>query len=415
MSQIRHLAERAKAASYGLGLLPGAARRELLLAIADELERDSAAILRANADDLAAARAAGYPLHLQDRLALDARRLAAVIAAAREVADLPDCVGEEIEAWRRPNGLAIRKVRVPFGLVGMIYEARPNVTVDAAAIALKSGNSALLRGGKEAIATNTALVAAMRRAVMNCSQNPDIICLVEDTSRESAAEMMGLHGVIDLLIPRGGASLIRAVVDGSKVPVIETGVGNCHVYIHEKADPAMAVSIAVNAKTTRVSVCNSAESLMIDAAVAESLLPAVAEALWDKGVKLFGCPRTRAILGERVAPATEEDYAAEYLDLCMSVKVVADVDEAIAHVNRYGSQHSECIVTEDSAAAGAFMRAVDAAVIYHNASTRFTDGGEFGFGAEIGISTSKLHARGPMALREMTSYKYLVYGEGQIR
>ena len=314
----------------------------------------------------------------------------------------------------RPNGLRIEKVRVPMGMVGIIFESRPNVTVDGATLCLKSGNAVLLRGGKEAIRSNLALTAIMRQALSDCGFPEDCIQLVEDTSRDSAARMMRLNGYLDLLIPRGGAGLIRSVVENATVPVIETGVGNCHLYVEKTADPEMAEKITVNAKTSRISVCNAAESLLVDEAVAETMLPRLKKALDAYKVTLYGCPKTRTILPD-VEEATEEDYGREYLDYKMSVKVVSGVDEAIAHINRYGTGHSEAIVTSSLAAAEQFQREVDAAAVYVNASTRFTDGGEFGFGAEIGISTQKLHARGPMGLEALTSYKYRIMGNGQIR
>ena len=300
------------------------------------------------------------------------------------------------------------------GMVGIIFESRPNVTVDGATLCLKSGNAVLLRGGKEAIRSNLALTAIMRQALSDCGFPEDCIQLVEDTSRDSAARMMRLNGYLDLLIPRGGAGLIRSVVENATVPVIETGVGNCHLYVEKTADPEMAEKITVNAKTSRISVCNAAESLLVDEAVAETMLPRLKKALDAYNVTLYGCPKTRAILPD-VEEATEEDYGREYLDYKMSVKVVSGVDEAIAHINRYGTGHSEAIVTSSLAAAEQFQREVDAAAVYVNASTRFTDGGEFGFGAEIGISTQKLHARGPMGLEALTSYKYRIMGNGQIR
>ena len=316
----------------------------------------------------------------------------------------------------RPNGLRIEKIRVPLGVVGIIYEARPNVTSDAAALCLKAGNAVILRGGKEAIRSNIAVASALRRGLEVSGLPMDGIQLIEDTSRETANEMMRMHGFIDVLIPRGGAGLIRSVVENATVPVIETGVGNCHVYVDASADGDMAAAITVNAKASRPSVCNAAETLLVHEAAAETLLPKIAAALVKAGVELRGCERTRTILKDRdIRPATEEDWATEYLDYIMAVRVVPSLDAAIEHITRYGTGHSECIVTNDYAAAERFTQMVDAAAVYVNASTRFTDGGEFGMGAEIGISTQKLHARGPMGLQELTTVKYIVRGSGQIR
>ena len=414
MTEMQRLGERAREAAYRLGAASAGQKNDALEAIAGALHCRAAEIIEANAADLAAARENGMSQSMIDRLSLDEKRIAGIVDAVRQVAALDDPVGEVLGGATRPNGIRIVKTRVPLGVVGIIFEARPNVTVDAAALCLKSGNACILRGGKEAIRSNNALAGVMRDAVAQAGLPADCIQLVEDTSRESANQMMKLSGYLDVLIPRGGAGLIRAVVENSTVPVIETGTGNCHVFVDASADLDMAVEIIVNAKAQRPSVCNAAETLLVHREIAGRFLPAAARALAEKNVRLLGCDRTCAIL-EGVAPATEEDYATEFLDYILAVRVVDSVDEAIEHINRYGTRHSECIVTSDYANSQRFLQRVDAAAVYVNASTRFTDGGEFGLGAEIGISTQKLHARGPMGLREMTTYKYLIYGEGQIR
>ena len=387
----------------------------LLEAIARSLETGKESVLAANARDVAQAAENGLSPVMTDRLLLDSARIDAIAAAVRKVAALPDPVGEVVGGRTLPNGLRLQKVRVPLGVIGIIYEARPNVTVDAAALCLKTSNAVLLRGGKEAIHSNRALVARMRAAIEAEGFDPNILTLVEDTSRESANAMMRLSGVLDVLIPRGGAGLIRSVVENASVPVIETGSGNCHIYVDRDADLSMAADILYNAKTSRPSVCNACESLLVHEAVAAEFLPLAAARLADKQVELRGCPRTRAVLGDRAAPATEADYAAEFLDYILSVKVVDDIGEAIAHIARYSTHHSEAIVTSSLAAANRFTAEVDSAAVYVNASTRFTDGEEFGFGAEIGIATQKLHARGPMGLPELTSTKYILTGNGQLR
>ena len=331
------------------------------------------------------------------------------------VAAQPDPIGEVVSGITRPNGLRIEKVRVPLGVIGIIYEARPNVTSDAAAICLKAGSAVLLRGGKEALRTNTAIEAALRRALAEAGLPADCVQLVHDTSHDSARAMMNLTGYLDVLIPRGGKNLIQTVTQNAHVPVIKTGWGNCHVYVDASADIDMAANIVFNAKASRPSVCNAAESLLVHRDIAEKALPAIKKRLDEKQVELRGCERTRAILGDCVAPATEEDYGTEYLDYIMSVKVVDSFDEAIAHIAKYSSGHSEAIVTQNYANARRFVNEVDSAAVYVNASTRFTDGGEFGLGAEIGISTQKLHARGPMGAAELTTTKFIVTGDGQIR
>ena len=414
MATMQELGSRAKAASRALALAPTAAKDSALHAAADLLESGADRVLEANAADVAAAESAGTTATVVDRLRLDARRVSAMAAGLRDVAGLADPVGQTVDGWVRPNGLEIRQVRVPLGVVGIIYENRPNVTSDAAGLCLKSGNAAFLRGSSAALQSNKAISALLREGYEKSGLPADALVLVEDTSHESAREFMRLRGVIDCLIPRGGPSLISAILEHATVPYVIDGDGNCHVYVDSAADLDMAASIVVNAKTQRPSVCNAAESLVVHRAVAERFLPLVDAGL--AGVELRGDSETIRILGaDRVLPATEEDYGKEFLDLVMSVKVVDDLDAAIQHVSRFSSGHTEAIVTSDLSAAQRFQREVDAAAIVVNASTRFTDGGEFGFGAEIGISTQKLHARGPMALKELTTTKYLVNGNGHIR
>ena len=352
---------------------------------------------------------------LLDRLSLTPKRLNAIAQSVQEVTALPDPVGKVIGGGTNPNGLRIEKVSVPLGVVGMIFEARPNVVVDAAVLCLKSSNASILRGGKEAICTSSALEQAMRKALESVQLPADCIQLVKDTSRNSALEMMKLNGYIDVLIPRGGAGLIRSVVENATVPVIETGTGNCHVYVDNSCDIEMACQIVDNAKTSRPSVCNAIENVLVHRGIASSFLPLMKKALDARHVELRGCPETVRILGGCVTTASEEDYDTEFLDYILAVKVVNSLEEAIQHINTHGTRHSECIVTRDYANSRKFVCEVDAAAVYVNASTRFTDGGEFGLGAEIGISTQKLHARGPMGLNELTSYKYIVEGNGQIR
>lgn len=414
MTDLRELAAQAKEAARVLAGASEERKNRALENISDALLRHQDEILAANRADCDAARADGMSDAMLDRLTLTGARLARMAAAVRKVRDLPDPVGEVMEERVLENGLQLSKVRVPLGVVGIIYESRPNVTVDAAVLCLKSGNAAFLRGGSESIRSNIALERVMREALAQSGLPQNAVTLVHDTSRETASQMMQLRGLIDVLIPRGGAGLIAAVVRSASVPVIETGTGNCHVYVHEKADLRMAVDIIVNAKAQRVSVCNAAETLLVDEAVADDFLPMAQKALSASGVALRGCERTRAIL-EGAAPADDDDWAREYLDYILAVRVVQGLDEAISHIARYSTGHSECIVTQDAEAAARFLCEIDAAAVYHNASTRFTDGEEFGMGAEIGISTQKMHARGPMGLRELCSYKYIVRGSGQIR
>lgn len=408
------LGTRAQAAARQLALTSSADRDDALLAAADGLEFDVAAILEANAVDVARAEAAGTSATVIDRLRLSAGRVHAMAGGLRQVAGLPDPLGEVLDGWRRPNGLRIHRVRVPLGVVAIIYENRPNVTSDAAGLCLKSGNAAFLRGSSGAISSNIEIARVLRQALAKSGLPEDAVILVEDTSRESATEFMRLRGLVDCLIPRGGPALIAAILEHATVPYVIDGDGNCHVYVDAAADLSMARDIVVNAKTQRPSVCNAAESLVVHAAVADAFLPAVVSAL--EGVELVGDSRAVAIVGpSRMGAATDEDFSREFLDLKLSVAVVDDIAGAIDHIRRHGSGHTEAIVTGDLAAATRFTTEVDAAAVVVNASTRFTDGEEFGFGAEIGISTQKLHARGPMGLRELTTYKYVVYGDGQIR
>ncbi|MGI5959329.1 MAG: glutamate-5-semialdehyde dehydrogenase [Massiliimalia sp.] len=414
-AEMLQLAQRAKKAAATAAALTAGEKNQILAAIAQALREQTPLILQENQKDLDRAEESGISPVMMDRLRLTEQRIEGIADAIGQVIDLEDPVGMVEGGSRRPNGLVITKTRVPLGVVGIIFESRPNVTVDAAALCLKSGNVAFLRGGKEAISTNLALAQIMRETIASCGYPEDLVILVEDTSRESAVEMMKLNGYLDVLIPRGGAGLIRAVVEQATVPVIETGVGNCHVYVDEDADLDMAVEIVNNAKTSRPSVCNACESLLVHRKVAADFLPALAKRFEEHHVTMYGCETTRKILGDRVLPASETEYAQEFLDYKISVKVVDSVQQAIEHVNRYTTHHSECIVTNHLGHANAFTAAVDAAAVYVNASTRFTDGGEFGLGAEIGISTQKLHARGPMGLKELTTIKYVVQGSGQIR
>ena len=414
MEHLHQMAMKCKQAARELALYDTETKNRALLAVAQALEDNMASILSANARDIAYARDNGLREAMIDRLALTEERVRSMAQGARQVAALEDPIGQVIESFSRPNGLHIRKVRVPLGVVGVIYEARPNVTADSAVLCFKAGNAAFLRGGKEAFRSNTELAQIMRRALEEQGLNPDCVCLLDDTSRQTAAAMMGLRGLIDVLIPRGGAGLIRSVVENAKVPVIETGAGNCHVYVDKAADLTMAAEILFNAKCSRPSVCNAAECLLVHQDIASEFLPMAKTRLDECQVEWRGCPRTIAIL-PGIAPATVEDYAVEYNDYILSCKVVNCIEDAVRHIQRYTTGHSESIVTQDPQAAQLFADQVDAAAVYINASTRFTDGAEFGMGAEIGISTQKMHARGPMGLKELTSWKYIVQGQGQTR
>ena len=414
MTDLNIIGAAAKDAAFALANASTAQKDAALMAIAAALEARAAEILSANREDVEAARAGGMSPSMLDRLSLSEARVKGMAEGVRDVAKLPDPVGRVLSGSTLACGLAMEKIAVPLGVIGIIFEARPNVTSDAAALCLKSGNACILRGGKEAIRSNTAIANVMRGALKEAGLDENCVCLIEDTDRATATAMMRLNRYIDCLIPRGGAGLIRSVVENATVPVIETGVGNCHAYVEKTADIAMAAEIVFNAKTSRPSVCNALETLLVDEAIAETALPVIAARLKEKNVELRGCPRTCAILPEAV-PACENDYEVEFLDYILAVKVVSGIDEAIAHIRRYSSHHSECIVTRDLAAARRFTREVDSAAVYVNASTRFTDGGVFGLGAEIGISTQKLHARGPMGLEALVSYKYVLYGDGQVR
>jgi glutamate-5-semialdehyde dehydrogenase len=411
--QVTDSAERARQASYPLALASRATKDRALRAMADRLEADVDTILAANADDVADAEANGTSSALVDRLRLTPERVSAMAQGLRDLAGLADPVGEVVRGSTLANGLELRQVRVPFGVIGIIYEARPNVTADAAGICLKAGSAVLLRGSSSARRSNTAIVAALRAALEEAGLPADAVQLL-GADRESVGHLMNARGLVDLLIPRGGAELIQRVVSGASVPVIETGVGNCHVYVDKDADLDVAERIVVNAKTQRPSVCNAAESLLVHEAVAAEFLPRVVKALVAEGVTVHGDGSVQAVSPD-VRPATDEDFATEYNGLEISVAVVGTLDDAVDHIRRFGTGHTEAIVTRSQEAARAFTGRVDAAAVIVNASTRFTDGGEFGFGAEIGISTQKLHARGPMGLAEMTSTKYVVIGEGHTR
>ncbi len=414
MTTLEIMGAKAKEASRFL-MTAGSKKDDALLAIAKALREHSDEIIKANSIDIKNGEEAGLTVSLLDRLRLDEARIEGMAAGVEQVAALPDPVGRVLDGRTLKNGLKIQKVSVPMGVIGIIYEARPNVTSDAAALCLKAGNAVILRGGKEAINSNTAIMAVMREAVKNVGFPEDCVALVTDTTRRSATELMQLSEYLDVLIPRGGAGLIKSVVNNSKVPVIETGVGNCHVYVDDSADIKMAADIVFNAKTSRPSVCNAIETVLVHKDIADKALPAIKAELDKMNVEIRGCERTKQILGDSIIPATEDDYAREFLDYILAIKVVDSIDDAIAHIAKYSSGHSESIVTSDYRNANKFTSCVDSAAVYVNASTRFTDGGEFGLGAEIGISTQKLHARGPMGLNELTSNKYVIHGDGQIR
>ena len=414
MSVVEELGARAVTAARELAVTRAETKNRGLEEMAGALIAGVPEILAANEEDRRAGQESGISDALLDRLTLTGKRVEEMAGGLREVAALPDPVGEVVEGWNLANGLEIRKVRVPMGVVGIIYEARPNVTVDAAGLCVKSGNAVILRGSSTAINSNRVLSGIIAKAAEGAGLPAGCIQLIPLTDRESAKELMRLRGCVDVLIPRGGAGLIRTVVEESTVPVIETGVGNCHTYVDASADLEMAERIVVNAKTQRPGVCNAMETMLVHEAVAAEFLPRAAQALTERGVRLRGCERAREVL-PAIEAATEEDWYEEYLDLILAVRVVPSLDDAIVHITTYGSRHSEAIVTADLEAARRFTARVDAADVYVNASTRFTDGGQFGLGAEIGISTQKLHARGPMSLRELTSTKFIIYGDGQVR
>ena len=414
MSSLISLGKKAKEASYILGNLSSKDKNDALYAMADFLIENSKVIIEANKKDLETSTIKGTSESMLDRLALNEARIEGMANGLRQVAALEDPVGEVLGMWTRPNGLQIGKKRVPMGVIGIIYEARPNVTSDAAGLCFKSGNAVILRGGSEAINSNNAIAEALREGLKSVGLVEDAVQLVEDTSREVATEMMKLNDYIDVLIPRGGAGLIKAVVNNATVPVIETGTGNCHIYVDEDCDFEMAKNIIINAKTSRPSVCNAAEKLLINEKIAGKFMPIIFEALRENGVEIRGDESLKA-LDDSVILASEEEWYNEYLDYTIGVKIVKDINEAINHINKFGSGHSEAIVTKSYEASQIFLQKINAAAVYVNASTRFTDGEEFGFGAEIGISTQKLHARGPMGLKELTTIKYIIFGNGQIR
>lgn len=414
MSELINLGKRAKEASYELMNLGTNEKDDALRNMADKLLANSEEILKENKKDLENAIQKGTSKAMLDRLSLDKKRIEDMADGLRQVALLSDPVGEVVSMWKRPNGIQIGKQRVPMGVIGIIYEARPNVTCDAAGLCLKTGNAVILRGGSEAINSNKAIVKALSEGIKDAGLPENSVQLVQDTSREVATEMMRLNGYIDVLIPRGGAGLIQSVVKNATVPVIETGTGNCHVYVDSESDLDMAKNIIINAKTSRPSVCNAEEKLLVHEIIAEEFLPIIISALKKENVEVRGDEKTMKIVSD-IKKATEDDWGKEYNDYIISVKVVSSVDEAIDHINKYGTGHSEAIVTKNYDNSQRFLQRVDAAAVYVNASTRFTDGYEFGFGAEIGISTQKLHARGPMGLNELTTTKYIIYGSGQIR
>lgn len=414
MSELIIKGQKAKEASYELSNASTNAKNDALLFMAEELINEKVSILKANEIDVENAKANGMSEAMLDRLSLNEDRINGMADGLKELIGLQDPIGEVISMWQRPNGLQIGQKRVPLGVIGIIYEARPNVTCDAAGLCLKSGNTVILRGGSDAINSNKEIVRVLIKGLEKAGLPKECVQLIEDTSRQIATDMMKLNEYIDVLIPRGGAGLIQSIVKNATVPVIETGTGNCHIYVDESADFDMAKNIAVNAKASRPSVCNAAEKLLINENIAEEFLPIAVKELREAGVVLRGDEKAQAIIDD-IERANDEDWGKEYLDYVMAVKIVKDVDEAINHINKYGTGHSEAIITESYKNSQKFLQKVDAAAVYVNASTRFTDGSEFGFGAEIGISTQKLHARGPMGLKELTTIKYVIYGNGQIR
>ena len=411
--QLMQMGKNAAFAKYELQLLTSDQKNQALYEAAEALKAQSSLILEENSRDMVRGKEKGMSPGLLDRLRLTRERIEGMAQGLEEVAQLPDPVGEVLERIERPNGLRIEKCRVPMGVIGMIYESRPNVTADAFGLCFKSGNAVILKGGSDAVFSNSAIAGVIQDALYKSGITRDALQLIKSTDREITRQFMGMKEYVDLLIPRGGAGLIRSVVENSTIPVIETGTGNCHIFVDEYADLEKAVSIIVNAKTQRIGVCNACESLVIHEKIVDDLLPRLARELEQRGVEIRGDQRVQEVIGCK--PAVEEDYATEYLDLIISMKTVSSVEEAIAHINQYSTRHSESIITENKENGEKFLREIDAACVYLNASTRFTDGFEFGFGAEIGISTQKLHARGPMGLRELTSYKYRIRGNGQVR
>lgn len=413
MELLNHLGKNAAVAKYELQKLSTDTKNQALIAVSDALVRESGRIIQENEKDIKRGEEKGMHTGLIDRLRLTEERIKGMAEGLKQIAELSDPIGEVMETFERPNGLKIEKRRVPMGVIGIIYESRPNVTADAFGLCFKSGNVVILKGGSDALCSNIAITGVIRKALKSEGITEDAIQLIESTDRAVAQEFMRLKEYVDLLIPRGGAGLIRSVVENSTIPVIETGTGNCHIYVDEYADLNKAIPIIINAKTQRIGVCNACESLVIHEAVKDAFLPELAKALKEYSVEIRGDEKIAQVID--CVPATEEDYGTEYLDYIISMKTVASVDEAIAHINKYSTRHSESIITENKENLEKFLNEVDAACVYANASTRFTDGFEFGFGAEIGISTQKLHARGPMGLKELTSYKYVIRGNGQVR
>ena len=411
--EVETLAKNAKRASRSLALASEKDKNALLITLAELLRKNSEKIIDANKKDLSLAEENGVAKAMLDRLMINENRIEGIASSLHSVAALDDPIGKG-EVWSRPSGITLRRIRVPLGVVGIIYEARPNVTVDSAALCLKTGNAVVLRGGKEAINTNMALVGVIKEALSACGMDESAVELITSTSRDSANALMSMRGLVDVLIPRGGKGLIKACVESSKVPVIETGAGNCHLYIDEAADLSKALKVAVNAKCSRPSVCNAIETVLVHSSVADEFLPMLKAAFDEYKVDIRGCERSAAIL-EDISFATEEDFDTEFDDYIVALRIVDSLDEAIEHINRYSTGHSEAIITENMASAKKFQERIDSVAVYVNASTRFTDGGEFGFGAEIGISTQKLHVRGPMGLMALTTEKYLIVGDGAVR
>jgi glutamate-5-semialdehyde dehydrogenase len=413
-SEVAQKGKIAKEAAHKLAVTSTKVKNEALARMAEALDKNAKAIIDANSIDLEAGDKKGLSKSLLDRLALDGKRIEGMIAGLNVVKKLPDPIGEEISKWKRPNGLKIKKVRVPLGVIGIIYEARPNVTADSASLCMKAGNATILRGSSSAIQSNIEITKTIADAAYSAGVPQGSIQLIEDTDRKTAEDLMMARDYIDILIPRGGKNLIQTVVQKAQVPTIETGEGNCHAYVEKSADLKMAANIVYNAKVSRPSVCNAIETLLVDESVAAEFLPIIKKRLAEAHVELRGCPKTLKILTD-IKAATDDDWGTEFLSLTLAIKIVSGVEEAVSHINKYGTMHSETIVTKDKKAAKTFQDGIDSAAVYVNASTRFTDGFEFGFGAEIGISTQKLHARGPMGLLELTSYKYLIEGSGQVR